>query len=105
MLLYLIVSLALIAAAAGLYARALLLKLPVTRSTQVVLGVFLVVGLVMTYFSLKEIEPYQYERVEKITKEFPELEAMIEARQPMIRRYEYLEILEAETKAKKALTR
>lgn len=104
-MLYLLVSLALIAAAFGLYVRAVLLKLPIPRSTQVVLGVFLAVGVVMTYFSLKEIEPYQYERVDKIVVEYPELKQMIVERGPDIRRYEYLEILEAETEAKKALTR
>jgi hypothetical protein len=104
-MLYLIVSLSLIAAAAGLYARALIFRLPVTRSTQVVLGVFLIVGIIMTYFSVKEIAPYQYERVEKIAVEYPELERMIAERKPVIQRYEYLEILEAETNAKKALTR
>jgi hypothetical protein len=104
-MLYLIVSLALIAAAAGLYLRALLLKLPITRSMQTTLAVFLAVGIVMTYFSLKEIEPYQYERVERIAVEFPELRLMVAEKKPVIQRYEYLEILEAESDAKKALKR
>ncbi|MDX1294834.1 MAG: hypothetical protein R3302_01115 [Sulfurimonadaceae bacterium] len=104
-MLYLFVSVALIIAAAGLYLRAMLSGEPLPRSTQVVLGVFLGVGIVMTYFSVKEIEPYQYERVDKIAVEFPELKGMIEERKPTIQRYEYLEILEAETDAKKALTR
>ena len=104
-MLYLIVSLALIATALGLYVRARMQNLPMPRSTQVTLGVFLGVGIVMTYFSLKEIEPYQYDRVEKIASEFPELQPMIRERGPVIQRYEYLEILEAHTDAKKALTR
>ena len=104
-MLYLLVSLALIATAVGFYARAALLRQPVPRSTQVILGIFLGVGIVMTYFALKEIEPYQYERVDKIVAEFPELKEMVAKRGPDIRRYEYLEILEAETEAKKALTR
>lgn len=104
-MLYLFVSVALIIAAIGLYLRAMIGGEPLPRSTQVVLSVFLVVGIVMTYFSVKEIEPYQYERVDKIAVEFPELKAMITERKPVIQRYEYLEILEAETDAKKALTR
>ena len=104
-MLYLFVSVALIIAALGLYLRAVINKEPLPRSSQIVLGVFLGVGIVMTYFSIKEIEPYQYERVEKIAVEFPELKTMIEVRKPTIQRYEYLEILEAETDAKKALTR
>jgi hypothetical protein len=105
MMLYLVVSLALIAAAVGLYARALLLRLPIPGSTRITLAVFLLAGIVMTYFSLKEIEPYQYERVEKICSDYPELQRMAAERRPVIQRYEYLEILEAETQAKKALTR
>ena len=104
-MLYLLVSLALIATAVGLYARARIQNLPIPRSTQVILGVFLVVGIIMTWFSVKEIEPYQYERVDKIASEFPELKPMIRDRGPVIQRYEYLEILEAHTEAKKALTR
>jgi hypothetical protein len=104
-MLYLVVSLSLIVAAVGLYARATLLKLPIPRSTLVTLAVFMLVGLLMTYFSLKEVEPYQYERVEKICNEYPDLRRMVAERRPVIQRYEYLEILEAETQAKKALTR
>jgi len=104
-MLYLLVSLSLIVAAVGLYARALILKLPVTHSTRAVLAVFLAAGLLMTYFSLKEIEPYQYERVAKIAETFPHLKARIDAAGEPIRRYEYLEILEAERKAKKELER
>lgn len=104
-MLYLFVSIALIIVAIALYIRAQRQNEALPTSTKVVLGVFLAVGIIMTYFSLKEIEPYQYERVEQIAQEFPELERMIAERKPTIQRYEYLEILEAETSAKKALTR
>ena len=87
-MLYLFVSVALIIAALGLYLRAVINKEPLPRSSQIVLGVFLGVGITMTYFSVKEIEPYQYERVDKIAVEFPELKEMIEKRKPTIQRYD-----------------
>lgn len=102
-MLYLFVSMALIFAAAGLYLRSVIEKEPLPRSTQVILAVFLLAGSVMTYFSVKEIEPYQYERVNKMCMEFPELKNVVAEYEPLIQRYEYLEILEAHKGMQKAL--
>jgi hypothetical protein len=101
-MLYLFVSIALIAAAAGLYFRYRIHKQPLPRSTQVILAVFFVAGVIMTYVSLMEIGPSQYAQVEKVCREFPELARMVDERRPLIRRYEYLEILEAHRKTVKS---
>jgi len=101
-MLYLLVSLLLIAAAVGLYLRALLQGLPLPRSTQVILAVFLLAGSAMTYFSLQEISPARYQTVETLCNDYPQLRSMVDERRPVIRHYEYLEILEAQKQLQKA---
>lgn len=101
-MLYLFVSLALILAAAGLYLRYFVMKEPIPRSTRIILAVFFIAGSIMTYVSLLEIGPSQYAQVEEICRECPQLSGMVDERRPVIKRYEYLEILEARKELEKA---
>ncbi len=92
---YLLLSLLLILTGGGLYLTARLKNQELPRSSKIMFAIFVVLGLLMSSFALQEISHDQYENLQKIQKEFPEIQTIIDAKGSFIQMYEYLEILEA----------
>lgn len=93
-MLYLLVSFGLIAAALFLYLRGHYVIGQVSRSGYIIMGVFAVTGLLMSSYSLQEIDDKDYEKVRMMTESYPQMQPMVDERLPNIYNFEYIELLE-----------
>ena len=102
-MIYLLLALLLMIYSAGTYLYSLKIKKPLPKATKWMFIIFFIVGFGMSYFALKEIGSTQENSINAFILEFPSLETMVKQKQPPLRMYEYLDILDAYNSLKRDL--
>ena len=94
-MLYLILAFSLMAYSSWMFINSFTTKRPLEKPSKVLFGIFFTVGAGMALFALQKASPKDLSAIHQYLQEYPNLITIIQDKNPVIYKYEYLEIIEA----------